>query len=116
MADKTFSERLELVHLESFEQRTLKADLIPWPTYKMMFGLIDMDTEKFFTVRPHCLQCRALYWLRQFRPSVCPSVRQSVCYTLVPYPDSSFLIPTLVGRRRPLPRKIYAQSDPTPSL
>jgi len=31
-----------------------------------------------FTARPHCLQCRTLYKKRQFRLSVCLSVRPSV--------------------------------------
>ena len=31
-----------------------------------------------FTARPHCLQCRALWYLQQFRLSVCLSVRPSV--------------------------------------
>jgi len=63
-----------------------------------------------FTARPHCLQCRALYYLQQFRLSVRPFVRLSHAGTLsrrmnigsrglhceVPK-HSSFLIPRMVG-------------------
>ena len=41
-----YKSRLERLNLESLELRRLKADLIL--TYKLVFGLIDMDCTKFF--------------------------------------------------------------------
>jgi len=41
-----YKSRLEQLNLESLELRRLKADLIL--TYKLVFGIIDMDSTKFF--------------------------------------------------------------------
>jgi len=38
-----------------------------------------LPTLSFITARPHCFQCRALYYPRQFRPSICLSVCLFVC-------------------------------------
>ena len=49
MESKSYSERLEALNLESLELRRLKADLIL--VYKIIFGLVDVDTDKFFKLR-----------------------------------------------------------------
>ena len=55
-----------------------------------------------FTARPHCLQCRALYQPRQFRPSVthwyCNQIQIGSCGLQCEVAKhSNFLIPTMVG-------------------
>ena len=47
----SYSRRLAILGLESLELRRLHQDLIY--TYKAMFGLIDIDCSKFFTVSPY---------------------------------------------------------------
>jgi len=46
METKTYTQRLEALNPESLELRRLKADLIL--TYKVIFGLVDLDADEFF--------------------------------------------------------------------
>ena len=77
-----------------------------------------------FTVRLHVMQRTVL--LSQFCLSVCPSVRCVYCDktkqrtanifdTTRNGDHSSFLTPTVLGGRCPLPSEICAQNDPPPS-
>ena len=47
----TYSQRLELFHLDSLELRRLKADLIE--TYKIVYGIEDIRFDDFFRFAPH---------------------------------------------------------------
>ena len=42
----SYSERLQILHLDSLEVRRLKADLAMY--YKILYGLVDLDAELFF--------------------------------------------------------------------
>ena len=46
-----YKDRLEILSLESLQLRRLHQDLIY--SYKIIFGLIDIDCSRFFTVTPN---------------------------------------------------------------
>ena len=48
----SYSRRLAILGLESLKLRRLHQNLI-YTTYKAIFGLIDIDCSKFFTVSPY---------------------------------------------------------------
>jgi ribonucleases P/MRP protein subunit RPP40 len=50
LRDRDYNYRLRALNLESLELRRLKADLIL--TYKILFGLIDLDPNNFFSLQP----------------------------------------------------------------
>ena len=45
----TYTEKLKLLHIDSLEKRGLKADLAF--TYKIIFGLVNLNLSDFFTLR-----------------------------------------------------------------
>jgi len=51
MSKFTYHQRLVKVGLESLELRGIRADLVF--AYKIIFGLIDVNTEDIFTVCPN---------------------------------------------------------------
>jgi hypothetical protein len=50
MTHYSYKERLAFLDLDSLEKRRLKYDLTT--TYKILFGLIDIDIDKFFKLCP----------------------------------------------------------------
>jgi len=56
------------MNMQASDYRLIAAKL----TESSCYGL--MKSSLIFTARPHCSQCRALYWLDHFCPSVRPSV------------------------------------------
>ena len=92
----TYCQRLSRLQLESLELRRLRFDLVF--TYKMVFGLIDVNLSDFFKLRNDnrnrghqyklftgrqrsCKPCNS-YRRKAVRPSVRPSVRLSVCLSV----------------------------------
>ena len=48
----TYTERLELLHIDRLEKRRLKADLAF--TYKIIFELVNLKLSDFFILRTNC--------------------------------------------------------------
>jgi len=68
----TYCQRLARLQLESLELRRLRLDLVF--TYKLVFGLIDVDLSDFFRLRRDDRNCSHRYKL--FLPGCRSSIRQ----------------------------------------
>jgi len=101
------------MNMQASDDRLIAAKL----TESSCYGL--MKSSLIFTARPHCSQCRALYWLDHFCPSVRPSVCHSVTFrycvhknedTIVRFSASGRTIPLVSGEVKFI--RIFAGNHP----